>query len=291
MKFFIIVNPLSKAKKEDIYFIEEFFKQRKTDYKIVKSSYSGHTTILSREISKEYNGKETTIIGVGGDGTINQIAEGLIYESTYHNVKVGIIPFGTANVLAKELLLPKNIEKNLLTIFNGKSKKVTLGVALSESGTFKKYFIFSCGVGLDGFVTSKVNLDLKKRFRVVSYILSFFKCLNNLNKLREFTVEIDGEKYNVETLILNKTEKYGGNFKIFKNASLFEDYFEILIIRKLTKLSLLTIFFTKETIKGRKIKILNSKDLYSQFDGDFFQDFQSINRIEISDKFINLIVP
>ncbi len=262
------------------------------------SEYQGHMPLLVNEkiaLHKAVN-DEIFIIAVGGDGTLKEVITGIVM-SGLENVNVGYIPSGTANIIAKELGIPFSPDK-------------ACEIAIKSDNTFKlqlsevneEYFLFTCGVGFDGETVKNVNLNLKKILAGGAYILSGLKTAFSLHKLPFFDVFVDNKKFSAKSVIVNRAKRYAANIEIFKNTSLSDNRFEILIFRKLNIFVLLKFIFeillTKRVtssnkdflfIKGREITISNCNNISVQIDGDYSS--LSPETIRISSKYINIIIP
>ncbi len=296
MKYFIIANPLSKiVKKGKLKYFEDFFRENNYEVTIYFSKFSGHSLELAYEIASKHVNEEITIIAAGGDGTINEVCNGIV-KSDSRNVYVGIIPCGTANVIAKEFKIPESdFNKVAKIILNKKCKRVYL------SRIDEIFFLFTCGIGFDGAVVENVNLRLKKVFGKYAYIFSSFKILFNLNKLPQFEVFINNGNISVKSVVINRTKQYAGKFSIFKEADIFGENFNVLIFKNLNLrifMKFLIDIFLKKEIKNKnylfissdKILIKGNGKLPVQIDGDFYDEFPQ--KIYIAkDKFINFIVP
>ena len=130
-----IVNPISgngnKTK------IVNSLKER--GYKVVSTQYAGHGEVLAREAAEE------KIIAIGGDGTVNEIARGIMGS----NKTLGIIPCGSGDGLALHLGISRNFEKALKTIINGKTAPLD-GAMING-----RLFLSVCGVGFDALVSEQ----------------------------------------------------------------------------------------------------------------------------------------
>ncbi len=126
-------------------------------FQFLKTEYPGHASNLAKESSSR---GDTICFAAGGDGTMNEVARGLVGSNT----SLGIIPLGSGNGLARHLKIPLNIEEAIIRQIRGNSKSMDHGEINS-----KKFFLAS-GVGFEGAVASRFS---KKRFRgFASYILS-----------------------------------------------------------------------------------------------------------------------
>ena len=291
MKYYLIINPLSKIYKQNkTKIIEEIFIKKKINYQIILSEYSGHITILSKNIAEKEKNNKTTIIVAGGDGSVNEAAKSIVNTG----INLGIIPTGTANVIAKELNIPKNIKKAFGIILKQKKKKILL----SKCNDF--HFIFTCGIGFDGMIVHNTDLNLKKKIGKLAYFLSGLGILPNVHFLNKFQIEIDNKIFEAESIIINRTERYAGNFKLFKKADIFKDKFEILIFKKLS-LQILINFWQRFAlnkvrntsnhffIKGKKIKIKTKNRIFTQIDGESV-DFIP-KTIEVTNDYVNFLIP
>ncbi len=292
MKYFVIVNPLSKHAKQDSL---EKIRGMLGNVETLFSNYAGESIELAYNVSKNFFNDEITIIAVGGDGTINEVCEGIV-KAGRNDIAIGIIPAGTANVIAKELKIPKKLSKAIEIILKNKKRKIFL------SEINKKYFLFTCGIGFDGMIVENVNLKLKKIAGKFAYILSAFRVLSNLEKLPYFKIIAENnQNLEAQTAIINRTEKYAGNFKIFNNANIFSQEFEVLIFRKLNLKILLNFLynvFIKKDFSSKKnyqfipsnqVKIESLNNLSVQVDGDFFKD--KVETVKVSkDKYLQFIV-
>src|SRR3712207_6782594 len=111
------------------------------------------------------------VIAAGGDGTINEIINGLDKEAT-----LGILPLGTANVLARELGLPLNVQGACERILRGERARIDLGVATNRKGVERR-FACMAGIGFDAHVVRAVTPRLKRYLRGLAFALMAFKVL------------------------------------------------------------------------------------------------------------------
>lgn len=111
------------------------------------------------------------VIAAGGDGTINEVINGLDKEAT-----LGILPLGTANVLARELGLPLNVQGACERILRGERARIDLGVATNGEGVERR-FACMAGIGFDAHVVRAVTPRLKRYLRGLAFALMAFKVL------------------------------------------------------------------------------------------------------------------
>jgi diacylglycerol kinase (ATP) len=111
------------------------------------------------------------VVAAGGDGTINEVINGLGKEAT-----LGILPLGTANVLARELGLPLDAERACERILRGEGTRIDLGVATNREGVERR-FACMAGIGFDAHVVRAVTPRLKRYLRGLAFALTAFKVL------------------------------------------------------------------------------------------------------------------
>jgi YegS/Rv2252/BmrU family lipid kinase len=168
------------------------------------------------------------VIACGGDGTINEVVNGLAGSQNGHRVPLALLPAGTANVLAKELELSWDIPKAAEQLASGEVREIALGLATPlEQPERARYFLSVAGAGPDGRITYAVDLELKARFGILAYWWQGAREVFNY-KFHHFRVTGEGQSREVSLVIVGRTKHYGGPFKITTEADLFEDQFEFL---------------------------------------------------------------
>jgi YegS/Rv2252/BmrU family lipid kinase len=168
------------------------------------------------------------VIACGGDGTINEVVNGLAGSSNGHRVPLALLPAGTANVLAKELELSWDIPVAAEQLARGEVRDIALGLATPLLEPEKaRYFLSVAGAGPDGRITYAVDLELKARMGILAYWLQGAREVFKY-KFQHFRVTSEAQKFDVSLVIVGRTKHYGGPFKITTQADLFEDQFELL---------------------------------------------------------------
>jgi YegS/Rv2252/BmrU family lipid kinase len=242
------------------------------------TSAAGDATQLASQAVRE--GREMIIV-CGGDGTMNEVVNGMAAEPAGPHVPLALLPGGTANILAKELQLPWNIPRAAELLLRGTLKKIALGVAVPlENQCAQRYFICVAGAGPDGEIVHAVNPEIKRRAGIVAYWLEGFRQLGKYTfpRLRVHSTE---RGVDATLLIVGRTKHYGGPFRITIEADLFEDWFELAALttqstaRYLSYLPMLwlnklryskDVHFWKTTTV--RCDALNGKTIYAQVDGE-----------------------
>jgi diacylglycerol kinase family enzyme len=163
------------------------------------------------------------IVVAGGDGTINETAEGMIGA----RVPLGILPAGTANVLATEMKLGGNPEKVARRFGELRPKRISVGHVSFGASNVSRHFLLMAGVGLDAHVVYRVNAALKARTGKFAYWVAGWSLLGR--RLAEFDVEIAGKRRKCSFALLSKVRNYGGDFEIARSVTLLHDQFEVIL--------------------------------------------------------------
>jgi len=197
-------------------------KDRGVEVEIRATTTPGDASRLAAEAARE--GFPEVIVS-GGDGTINEALQGLVGTG----VRLAVWPRGTANVLGRELRLPRKLEALADVIAAGKVQRTYVGRATLESSGTQRYFLLMAGIGLDAAIVDRVQPELKKRFGKAAFWYSGLQSLARWQP-RSFKLEIDGKHYSATFAALGKTPRYGGNLVITPRARLDRPEFEICLI-------------------------------------------------------------
>lgn len=164
MKILLIVNPNAGPNtfRKQVDRARRYLSEQGCQVSYTETAYKGHATELARQAAED--GFDTAV-AVGGDGTINEVCNGLVGSNT----ALGVLPAGTANVYAAEMgipiwhpLNPEAVIKGADVIAKGKSHRLDLGHLRLATGT-SRYFLMWCGIGLDAAITEKKSSPTKSR--------------------------------------------------------------------------------------------------------------------------------
>jgi diacylglycerol kinase (ATP) len=171
------------------------------------------------------------IIVSGGDGTINEALQGLVGSS----VRLAIWPRGTANVLGRELRLPRQVDRIAEIIASGHARRIHIGCATIERTGETRYFLLMAGIGIDAAITNCVRPALKKRIGEAAY---WYSGLEHFARWKppSFKLEADGNEYDATFAAIGKAPRYGGNLSITPRARMDRPEFEICLIHSTRRL-------------------------------------------------------
>jgi diacylglycerol kinase family enzyme len=159
---------------------------------------------------------------LGGDGTINEVAEGMIGS----RIPLGILPGGTANVLACELGLAGKPERVAERLADLEPRRIAMG-HVHCAGASPRHFLAMAGVGLDAHIVYRLSADAKKRWGKLAYWAGGLSQLGRT--LEEFDVDIDGRTYRSSFALLTKVRNYGGDLEIARRVNILDDQFEVVL--------------------------------------------------------------
>jgi YegS/Rv2252/BmrU family lipid kinase len=232
------------------------------------------------------------VVAAGGDGTINEVANGLA-NAPGSVPPLAIIPLGTANVLAQEI----GLRGNPRAIARAIAGRARMTVHLGEANG--RYFVMMAGVGFDAHVVANVDLTLKRRTGKIAYVVETL-----VQGLRygfpRCRVTIDGQTHDACSVVVCNGRHYGGPFVAAPKASLAEPAFEVCLLQKggyrhvlryaaalvMGRLSSLP---DVQILTGRTLRIEGEAGLPVQGDGDIIATLPV--DISVAERTLELVVP
>ncbi len=182
------------------------------------TSAPGHADSLAREAVLQ--GADLVLV-LGGDGTVNEVVQGLIDS----NVPLGVLPGGTANVLAMELGLGSRLEAAAKMLATFEPRPVALGRITGSFGS--RYFLLMAGAGLDANIVYEVSTGLKNAAGKLAYWVAGFARF--FKQVEQLDVRIDGQMHRCGFALISRVRNYGGDLEIASGASLHDDHFEVVL--------------------------------------------------------------
>ncbi|HJZ67204.1 MAG TPA: YegS/Rv2252/BmrU family lipid kinase [Blastocatellia bacterium] len=239
----IIYNPMSgraARRAENVQKMSRLLEERGLEVDARPTAGPDDATRLAREATAA---GADIIISYGGDGTLNEVLQGMAGSQA----SLAVWPGGTANVVATDLGVSSDIAKLAEMIAAGKTRRIALGLAKSEGETGRvgdgatlapsprhplarsRYFIMMAGIGLDASVARKVNLKLKRRTGEFAYWVEGIKHLFTW-QAEPFTIDADGRRYESAFTLIGNGKGYGGGLVLTPDAKLEEPWFEVFIL-------------------------------------------------------------
>ncbi|MFO8015979.1 MAG: diacylglycerol kinase family lipid kinase [Candidatus Woesearchaeota archaeon] len=170
------------------------------------------------------SGAYDMMIASGGDGTINEVING-IAASGNTEIKFGVIPMGTENVLAHEMGIPLNLVKAAKIIIGGNTRKIDLGLAN------KRYFVLMAGIGFDAHVASRVEPLLKRLIGSAAYPITAWNELFRYDHSK-ISVRVD-KKRSVKGcfVVVGNTKLYGARLRMAPDADISDGRLDVCIFK------------------------------------------------------------
>jgi YegS/Rv2252/BmrU family lipid kinase len=245
-KAFLIANPnAGRGGAKRAAEIERFgtaLSKLGVEIEVLATTAAGHATALAAEAARIAG---ATIIVSGGDGTINEVLQGVVGTGA----RLGIWPRGTANVLAREVGMPTRLERVAEIIAGGKTRQIFPGLATEETTGARRYFFLMAGIGLDASVVDRVNPELKRRIGKGAFWFSGLGHLANWQPV-PFEIEVGNEIFPATFAAVGKGSLYGGDLHITPRASLYVAEFEICLINSHSRLRYLSLLSRAMRVGG-----------------------------------------
>jgi YegS/Rv2252/BmrU family lipid kinase len=229
------------------------------------TNHPGHATELASDAS--VNGFDL-VVAVGGDGTVNEVAQGLIGSQT----PMGIVPMGSGNGLARELGISMNMRKSARSLIEGKN------ILLDVCKLNNQHFLCTSGIGFDALVAHKMSTAASRGFlKYVQLVIResiFYKPL-------DVRMKIDGVLIEKPVFLVTfaNASQFGNNAFIAPAASMTDGLIDVVMVRKFAKIwmpvfavALFTRLIPKlpfvECFKAKQIELELADTPYYHFDGE-----------------------
>ena len=260
----VILNPAAGGEQAKHW--QERVESITGDCPIRVTSHSGQAEPLARRAVEEGFAR---IVAAGGDGTVNQVVNGLAGS----NAALGLLPMGTVNVFAMELGLPSHNLELCWEIVKGKDMRL---VDLPSANG--KYFVQLAGVGLDAQVVKETSLASKRSFGPLSYLISAAQ----IAARQPPKLYIESESGSVgegSFVLIGNGRLYGGPFPFFKRAIIDDGLFDVVVFKRLGYLEIIKylqdVIFSSEIrapeieyFQTRRLRITSEQDVPLELDGE-----------------------
>jgi len=210
-----------------------------------------------------------TIVAAGGDGTINEVVNGIAGM----DAALGLLPMGTMNVFALELGIPANDLDLCWKIIQRQKSRL---IDMPRANT--KHFVQLAGVGLDAQVVKETSLAFKRSFGPLSYLVSAAQ----IAARKPPVLEIESANAVTKTgsfVLVGNGRLYGGPFPFFKNAVIDDGLLDVVVFKQLGYLEIIkymqnVIFSSKirlpevEYFQTERFRVRSAEDVPVEIDGE-----------------------
>jgi len=287
-KICFIINPISGVGRQKVFekLIDRHLDRTKFTYEVVYTNAPKHATVLAKTAAEK---KMDIVVAVGGDGSVNETAKGLIGSDT----AMAIIPTGSGNGLARYLAIPLNLKRAMAVINNGHTKKIDT-IKLNDDT-----FVNVAGVGFDAHIGWEFAKFGKRGFS--SYVKVIMREFPRY-KPQDFELTIDGKVHHKKAFLISfaNGSQWGNNAHIAPTADVSDGVMDIAIVKDINFLNGLSIayrLFKKtlhqsvhlEIIKTKEVTV-NQKATIAHIDGEPLEVGNTFH-IKVNPLSLNVIVP
>ena len=277
----VIVNPVAGAGKTARKWPEimDLLKSLELDFEHDMTEAPGHAIELAKSAVKK--GYEL-IVSVGGDGTVNEVVNGLYDAGSIGDVTLGIISTGTGADYIRTIGIPRSCTEACRCVMSPRRLRVDLGVIeYASSGQMgKRLFVNFGGLGFDAEIVRATTQEFKALGDTASYLMGLVTTLLSY-KNQEISLIVDGEeeKRKVCTVVASNGKYGGGGMLTAPDADPADGFFDVLIIGDFTKPDLLRslpriykgthVTHPKVTVKrAREVEVRPAQQMAVQADGE-----------------------
>ncbi len=254
---------------------------------VCATSRAGEAESLARHAAAE---GFTKIVAAGGDGTINEVVNGLAGSSAV----LGLLPMGTVNVFANELGLPAHNLEMCWQVIQGNNTRV---VDLPSANG--KHFVQLAGVGLDAQVVKETSARLKRNFGPLSYLISAAQIAARVPP--RLYIE-SGERAPIEGsfVLVGNGRRYGGPFPFFKHAVIDDGLLDVVAFKQLGYFEIIKylqdVFFSSEIrlpeveyFQTARLRVSSDEEVPIELDGELVGNCPV--EFEVKEKTLRVLTP
>jgi len=295
----IVLNPIAgrgRAIKIEKPLVE-YLLQRKITFWLEKTKGHRHATDLSSQMCKELD----IIVAVGGDGTVNEVAEGMLGSTS----SLAILPIGSGNDFNRIVGIPLKMNLAIDTIISGTKRLIDLGRVVIQNSlgiTQIKHFINTLGIGIDAEIAKEAQ-RIKYLRGLPLYIIAAIKALSRYSP-NEYNISDNGttRKEKAYLICAGNGMYEGGGFKMLPDANPSDSKLNICLIQKMSVWNSLPLI--PKIIRGthgdhkmismwdsRTLNITSKQPFILHGDGEIFEEEAIDITIDLIPKAISLIVP
>jgi YegS/Rv2252/BmrU family lipid kinase len=190
---------------------------------LAETQGTGHAEAWAREAAAR---GVAVVVAAGGDGTIAEVAAGLVGSASI----LGVLTLGTANVLAWELGVPASPERAAAVLATGRQATLRPGLARFADGR-ARLFVQMLGVGFDAAVVANLDLALKRRIGRAAYVWQSLRELPRYG-FAPITADLDGRISLAASVIVTKGRLYAGRYRIAPDARPADPGFQVVLFRR-----------------------------------------------------------
>ncbi|HEX2527113.1 MAG TPA: diacylglycerol kinase family protein [Geminicoccus sp.] len=220
-RILIIHNPTAgRRRRERVQALVQLLRQAGMEVATAETEAAGDAQRFAASASGT-GAPPDVIVAAGGDGTVNEIANGLLGST----IPLAIMPLGTVNVLFRELGLDHSVERVAQAIVAGRTALVWPGMANGRA------LLLMTGVGLDAAIVAAVSPSLKRRFGKLAYIWAAAKLWWRWQPGHR-VLRTNGAEHHAAFFIAARCRLYGGSYVSAATARLDEPHLHLVLFER-----------------------------------------------------------
>jgi len=253
-KFWIILNPTAGKGKAAKQFpkIDHFFRNNWKNYVIMMTKGVGDALNIARDLPI---GENDVVVAAGGDGTCNEVINGLLIRKLPAPPIFGVLPIGRGNDFSATPGIPQDIEKALQLLIEAKTRTLDAGHVIGGFFSEGRYFINGIGIGFDtkvGFEAAKMKIKSG-----ITYVIGALKMVIRYEPSPVLLIKFDDKEVTLPAVLVSVVNgrRMGGSFYMGPEALLDDGLLDICYVEhQKSRLDLLKILshYTKGTQKQCK---------------------------------------
>lgn len=283
----VIYNPVAGPRVVNrIDQVRSYLSARGRPFRIRETAAPGDAVIMARESALE---GADAVVAVGGDGTMNEVADGLAGSAT----RLAFLPHGTGNVFAREFSLPESVEGCLDLLSTGK----TISIRMAKAND--RRFVLLASAGFDAEVVERMNPRQKNLIGLAAYVLCGVRHI--LRSQPTLWLEFpDHERIEAQAVFVVRGKKYGGNVTIAPDGDIAGDTLQVIALLRKGRWSIA--MFALDALRGkhtvsRHVLVRESSSLFvrsaipsaCQVDGEYLGPLPV--RFTVTDALLRVVVP
>jgi YegS/Rv2252/BmrU family lipid kinase len=223
--------------------IEKIINELDLNYQIIKTEFPGHAIQLAKDAC---NGDYDTVVAVGGDGTVNEVINGLMLSGEKYEAlpKMAVLPVGRGNDFSYGMGIPQDLQSACQLLANGNSRDIDIGFVKGGDYPDGRFFGNGIGIGFDtvvGFEAAKLPSFIGG---IPGYLIAALKTIFLFFNAPTIRLDIDGEVLEQPCLLVSvlNGRRMGGSFMFAPESEPDDGIFNLCIAGQVTRWQVLALF-------------------------------------------------
>jgi diacylglycerol kinase (ATP) len=234
---------------------QQVLRQQRFPFSLVTTDRPGHARELAGTACQQ---NADTIIVLGGDGTVNEVINGILTAGCRHMPRIGIIPIGSSNDFSRSLGISQNLHRACQTIIRGKTRHIDVGQAGPH------YFCMASCMGLFADIAA-ASMDMKGLHGSLRYITAALRVIRSMSAGWRMNIQADAMTFHdtYGVLLVGNTSRFGG-LTLVPQAQPDDGIFDCLLIEMVNKweaLSLIPLALTQALTRHQKVTRFQARSL------------------------------